>query len=1006
MQLLPNQREFLAADALTSNHDTQAVLLTAPAGFDLSAAIEALYQRHDALRLRFTFADGLWQAEEAPLTAAMISESCVCETLPEDPRLQSSLIGERCAHYLRSLNITDGPVFRAVHFQSRAEQPGRLFLVADHLVVDDVSWRVLLRDLDAAYRQTSSGGPARTSKNSTYQEWSEALTAYATSEALQRERDYWHDNSAKKVEPWPVPPLSKDAACYASVRSVPLQLSVADTTALLKDCTTTYHTNVTELLLSAICVALREWSGQTSVRMTLEEDGREDLFASVDVSETVGCFTTRYPLVLDNEAPELSAVIKSVKEQYRAVPYHGIGYGLLRDLAGDEVLADADPSFLLFRYQGELHQVMHSVDPHRLRSHALTLSGAVAAGALRFKLEYSERQYSQETMQSLVGHLEEALQALIAHAREPEAGYYTPSDFPLARIDQSTLDEWQTTYAIDQLYPATAMQKGMLFHSLLDQAAYVTQLYSTIAGDVQLPLLRQAWQTVVDRHAMLRTIFVGAGEAQHQLVLKHASLWWQEEDLRGLSGGEQNARFEEYRQKDRARGFSPLEAPLMRLSLFRLNEEQYRLLWSHHHSLIDGWAIRLVFGEVMQVFAALSAGLKPVLPPVAEYARYVEWLLKQDQEQASRYWQTYLADVEGVTRLPYDAPGRERERIHETTEVSLSAGHMAQLQALAKRHHTPVNTLLQWAWGLVLKSYAGEQQVVFGAVLSGRFAEVAEVERMVGLTINSIPVVVSFAGNESLAEPIRRLHSGFQQSQKYAYLPLTEIQKQSRLNFATPLFVSMLVFENFARDLTNAVADGAASIKIGEFGAHLEDTYPLVLSMFQGESLQVTSRYFGDLLAAATVRRMLDQFVFVLQQLPQCQTVMQIKLLPGEAERQQLREWNDTEREYGRDRSIAAVFEEQVRERPEAMAVVFGEQGLTYAELNQRANQLGHYLRELGVGPEVCVGLCVERSLEMIVGMLGILKAGGAYVPLDPSYPTERLAYMLRDAGVVIVLTQ
>ncbi|HEY3579053.1 MAG TPA: amino acid adenylation domain-containing protein, partial [Pyrinomonadaceae bacterium] len=1006
MQLLPSQREFLAADALTSNHDTQAVLLTAPAGFDLSAAIEALYQRHDALRLRFAFFDGEWQVEEAPLTAAMISNSCVFETLPEDPKLQGSSIGERCAHYLRSLDITHGPVFRAVHFQSRAEQPGRLFLVAHHLVVDDVSWRVLLRDLDAAYRQTSTGGPSQRDKNSSYQQWAEALTAYATSEVLERERDYWHDNAARKIEPWPVSPLSKDATCYASVLSVPLQLSVADTTALLNDCTATYHTNVNELLLAAVYVALREWSGQTSVRVTLEENGREKLFPQIDVSETVGCFTTRYPLVLNSEAPNLSTVIKSVKEQYRAVPHQGIGYGLLRYVAGDESLKEAEPPLLLFKYQGALNQVMHSVDPHRRRSHALSLSGVVAADALRFKLEYSERQYSQETMQSLVDHLGESLRALIAHSREPEAGYYTPSDFPLVTIEQSTLDEWQTTYAIEQLYPATAMQKGMFFHSLLDQAAYVTQLYSTIEGDVQLPLLRQAWQTVVDRHAMLRTIFIGTGEAQHQLVLKRASLFWQEEDLCGLSADEQNARFEEYRQNDRARGFSPLEAPLMRLSLFRLSQEEYRLLWSHHHSLIDGWAIRLVFGEVMQVYAALNEGVTPVLPPVAEYARYVEWLLKQDQEKASRYWQTYLANVEGVTRLPYDAPGSEHARIHETLEVSLSAADMAQLQVLAKRHHTTVNTLLQLAWGVVLKSYAGEKQVVFGAVLSGRFAEVAEVERMVGLTINSIPVVGNFAGNESLAEPIRRLHSGFQQSQKYAYLPLTEIQKQSRLSKGAPLFESLLVFENFARDLSNAVTDDAASIRIGEFGAHLQDTYPLVLSMFQGESLQVTCRYFGDLFGAATVRRMLDQFIYVLQQLPQCQTVTEIKLLSNDAARQQLQEWNDTEREYGRERSIAAVFEEQVRERPEAIAVVIGEQSLTHAELNQRANQLGHYLRELGVGPELCVGVCVDRSLEMILGMLGILKAGGAYVPLDPGYPTERLAYMLRDAGVVVVLTQ
>ena len=1004
MELLPIQREFFETDARSCDHHNQAVLLTAPAGLDLPVVVAALYEHHDALRLRFVFANDIWQAVQESLTASMISESCVIETLPEDPGLQSNFIRERCAHYLPGLDITHGPLFRAVHLQGHAEKQGRLLLVVHHLVSDDVSWRVLLRDLDAAHR--NGGLSQRTSKNSSYQQWGEALTAYTMSDALQRERDYWHDNCAKKVNRWPVPPLSEEAACYASVRNVPVQLSVAETATLLKNCTATYHTGINELLLSAVYLALRHWSGETRVRITVEEQGREDLFPDIDVTETAGCFTTRYPLVLQSETREFPAVIKSVKEQYRAVPHHGIGYGLLRYAAGDEAFIDADPPVLLFRYSGELNQVMRSVDPQRLRSHALCLNGSVVQGALRFQLEYSERQYSKQTMAVLAGHLEEALRGLITHLQEDGAGYYTPSDFPLATVDEATLDEWQETYDIEQLYPATAMQKGMFFHSLLDRAAYVTQLYSTIEGDLQLPLLRQAWQTVVERHAMLRTIFVGDGEEQHQLVIKRVLLPWYEEDLRGMSAEKQRERFEEYRQKDRELGFARTQAPLMRLGVFRLDDNQYRLWWSHHHSLLDGWSIRLVFSEVMQAYAALNAGLNPVLPPVAEYARYVEWLLGQDKEQAYRYWQTYLANVETVTRLPYDTHARQQRPIHETQEVSLGAGETAQLSALAKRHHTTVNTLLQLAWGLVLQGYAGEKEVVFGTVLSGRFAEVPEVERMVGLCINSIPVVVSVNGNESLAESIKRLHSMFQQSQQYGYLPLTEIQKQSGLSKGTPLFESLLVFENLALDLTTDTAAAVGPVRIGEFGANIQDTYPLVLSTFQGEALQVLCRYFGDQLSAATVRRMLDQLISVLQQLPNCEAITDIELFLSEDERQQLQEWNETEREYGRERSIAAVFEEQVRQRPGEIAVVMGERSLSYKELNQRANQLGHYLRDLGVRPEVCVGLCVERSLEMIVGMLGILKAGGAYVPVDASYPTDRLVYMLADAGVAVMLTQ
>jgi amino acid adenylation domain-containing protein len=526
-----------------------------------------------------------------------------------------------------------------------------------------------------------------------------------------------------------------------------------------------------------------------------------------------------------------------------------------------------------------------------------------------------------------------------------------------------------------------------------------------IEGDVQLPLLQQAWQTVIARNAVLRTVFVGEGEQQHQLVVKRVSLPWYEEDLRSLTAEEQSARFEEYREADRARGFAPAEAPLMRLSLFRLKDDVYRLLWSHHHTLLDGWSISLVYGEVMQTYAALNEGLRSPLPPVAEYARYIEWLQAQDSEKARRYWQTYLADVETVTPLPYDTQLGQQQTNHQMQEASLSAADTAQLSALAKTYHTTVNTLLQLAWGIVLQRYSNEKTVVFGSVISGRLAEVAEIERIVGLCINSIPVVLSSDGNESLADAIARLQSSFRQSQGYGYLPLMEIKKQSRLSGATPLFETLLAFERYALDLTMATPDRAGSVRMGEFGAYLQDTFPITLSLWQHESIQVTCKYFADRFSATTIARMLDHFIRVLQQLPTCRTLTDINLLT-EAETAHVQAAAHGPRvEYPRAGFIHKSFEAQAELRPEAVALVFGDRQLSYRELNDQANQLAHYLQSRGVGPETIVGICLERSLEMIVSLLGVLKAGAAYLPLDPDYPPERLSFMLADAAVPVLLT-
>jgi non-ribosomal peptide synthase protein (TIGR01720 family) len=859
LPLLPIQREFLAANQPSYAHNNQSVLLAVPPGFRpqmLHAIVEALYRCHDALRLRFTYVDGRWQALHLPLTASMVSESCVFETLPDDPSLQSHFISERCQHYQRSLDIGQGPLLRAVYFQGHDQ--GRLFLVIHHLVVDGVSWRILLGDLEEAYGQLCEGKPIQMAlKTSSYQQWAHALAEYSTSPALQRERAYWHDTWTNAAASWPVTPLSTTPALHASTRSVLVELSEEETAALLTECPRAYHTGINELLLSALYWGMRWWSGQTRLRIALEGHGREDLFEALDTTRTVGCFTTKYPLVLGSEDGEIGAVIKAVKEQYRAVPHHGIGYGLLQYMAGDEALMAAEavnPPALLFNYLGRFDQTMtadsafamatestgESVDPQGIRTHALNLNGLVGGGRLRFLLDYSEAQYAEETVAELARQIEQGLRMVIAHCLEVGEGDYTPSDFPLSTVDQGVLDQWQRAYEIENLYPSTAMQKGMLFHSLLEQEAYVTQLYPTLEGDLRLPLLRQAWETIIERYAIFRTIFIGEGELQHQLVLKHASLPWHEEDWRMLSEDEQKTRFEEYRQADKARGFDVTQPPLMRISAFRLGDRRYQLLWSHHHSLLDGWSVPLVYRDAMVVYEALAQGRAAGKATAPEYARYIEWLLGQDKEEAREYWRSYLAEVDVVTPLPMSKRAGDGRPRHDSQVVSLSAGDTAELKGLAKRYQTTINTLVQLAWGILLQRYSGEKEVMFGAVISGRSAEVEGIESMVGLFINTIPVVVRFGEERRLEGLTAELHRTFQESQSYGYLPLTEIQKQSRSSKGRALFESLLVFENYPLDSAMGEETSAALVRIEKVGMDVQDTYPIALGVFQGEGLEVT----------------------------------------------------------------------------------------------------------------------------------------------------------------------
>ncbi len=396
----------LAAQLETASRleEAEAVLLTAPAGLDLwlHPIVESIYRRHDALRLRFT------DSKEA---RHVVAESCVIETLPEDPSLNADFIDERCGYYQRSLETTHGPLFRAVYLQAPDQGQSYLLLVTHHLIVDDVSWRALLRDLDDVYRQLHARGSIEfPAEELSYKEWGQTLATYEKSDALQRECTDWHDNNTA---------------------TVPLALTTDEMEVLLNDCPATYHAELNELLLAGVYLGLRQWSGQSSVRLMLEEHGSEDLFPEIDVAEIVGCFITSYPLLLDNPDGAIAAVIEALKEQYRALPRYGMGYGLLGHAADDELLSAAaviDPGALLFNQQSDLNQSLNtisifavageymsdSVGPQASRGHALCLTAEVGATVLRLRLDYDESRYSEETIAALARSIEEALRALIA----------------------------------------------------------------------------------------------------------------------------------------------------------------------------------------------------------------------------------------------------------------------------------------------------------------------------------------------------------------------------------------------------------------------------------------------------------------------------------------------------------------------------------------------------------------------------------------------------------------
>jgi amino acid adenylation domain-containing protein len=562
---------------------------------------------------------------------------------------------------------------------------------------------------------------------------------------------------------------------------------------------------------------------------------------------------------------------------------------------------------------------------------------------------------------------------------------------------------------VEDVYPLAPVQEGVLFHSLLEAGSgvYHAQFTCVVQG-LQVATFKEAWQRIMDRHPVLRTAFVWKSvDRPMQIVGRRIRVSIALEDWRGLDSADQIEKYEHYLREDRERGFDVGKAPLLRLALFQLADETYRFVWSHHHLLLDGWASAIVLKEVFVCYDALLRGSELSLPPQRPFRDYIAWLRRQDMAKAEAYWRHALAGFTTPTPFAIDRKHTDQsgDGGYSKQTAQLSPGTTARLQEIARHEQLTLNTVVQGAWALLLSRYTRLPEVVFGSVVSGRPPALSGVEAMVGLFINTLPVRVKIDDRQATLEWLRLLQTQQAEMREYEYSPLVEIQRWSEVAAGAPLFESYVVFQNYPID--EDLKDKIDGLVVSEVESIERSSYPLVVAVTPGRKLTLQLFFELDRFEGPAIAKTLAHLVTLLEEIaadPE-RRLGELSMLTAK-ERQQLLEWNVPETGYLNDVSIHQLFESQAASTPDATALVFRHERLTYADLNSRANRVAHRLRELGVKPEVRVGLCVERSAEMIVGLLGILKAGGVYVPLDAQHPPERLQYMVQDAGARVLVTQ
>lgn len=1023
MPLLPIQKAFLCQQMTQLDEYNQCVWLSAPSGLPLlfwQCFVEDLVRKHDILRLSFHRQDGRWQASYADWHSGKTAAVLEFHSVPSATK-GAEVAAQRLQALNSSLSLQHGPLFRFAYLDGESAE---LVMVFHHLVIDGVSWRIINQELTTAYQQFVKGETIDLGlKTNSFQYWVEQCQQQLLQGTLQQEKALWTTQLARPVS---VLPTDMDGVLpyVGTTEKVTITLTVAQTEQLFAAAGRAYGATANEVLLTLLVQALGQlWSIDT-LRVDMESHGRFPFDDDTDLSQTLGWFTSIYPVTLNAAGADLGAALIDVKDSVRRIPRGGIGFGLLSGSQQEPIFENFCPAEIEFNYLGVFRQLATDgpfgvarlnyssyEGLERLRTYKLGCNALLLDDGLKLDIDYSNCQYHAETMDRLVQLFLQAAAAMAHHCLAITQRHYTPGDFRWVNVSVDDLRLWQAEYGeISALYPCSPMQQGMIFHSLMDEQE---QIYNSVTqmqlrGILDKQAFVTAWQVVITRHPMLRTRFVGLDrEVFIQLVTPDLSPDWQWLDISEQTWSQQAQVLASARLDSKKKPFSLDKGPLMRFTLLQTAAEHYQLLWTYHHVILDGWCLPLIFEQVLRAYRQLLAGEQIDTTSVDNYDNYLVWLQQQDQAAALVHWAeslqgVALPTVTGANNLPetYGQPSG-----YDAVEIALPPAQLTRLESVAKAHHCTLNTLVQLAWACLNHRYSQQAEIVFGTTVAGRPTEVAGIEQMIGLFINTLPVKVSFSAGQTLHCLIKQISDSIQLANDHSYIPLYKIQQQ--VHGEGPIFESLVVFENYPLDKAQLAAVCANTLEVTDIYVEEQTNYPLTLIATPGAQLDLQLVFKQTEYTKERAQQMLDSVANILLSMLEQQNppIAALELFKPQAMIELVDRWNDTAQVVEQGVALHQLFERQVDLTPDAVAVVSKQGCLSYNQLELAANQLSHILIAKGVKPGDYVPVCIPRGHDMVVAVLAVLKAGAAYVPLEPGLPVARKLSIMADIEATVMVT-
>lgn len=1029
--LLPIQSWFFSLDLANPNHWNQAVEFAFPSKIEvvhLNAALLKIYNGHDLLRCRFLLqGDGVIPEVMQKTTSADLLK--VIDTkLP----LQAEAIHDLLKQQQERFDIAQGRLFGALLL--RTPDCERLFLFAHHLCVDAVSWQVILRELNQVYLQFSEN-KITDARRKSISVWHLAskLNHDDYLQSIGPERHFWRSQLQGNFGRFPLNG-SVEENLEKNAQEVIWQANEKDSARLLA-LISKLNVSPQEVLLLAFTQALQESFSASRWLINLEHHGRTGIGQEIDLSQTIGWFTSIYPIAIDLSDTQMDEVaqLKCIRQTLKSIPYNGINYQILKEKGA---LSNEQAS-ICFNYLGQLRAsrneenelfsiVSMAAGNERasvnVRPHLLDVNSLFKDGRLQVYWIYPASLMGRELLDQLITCFAEKLGGLLG-VLGAQKTILVPADFDGVSISQKGVDMLAAQCgSIYELAPATAVQQGFLFHHLRyrDSGDYLTQLTWDLTGELDLDRYRAAWQSVYDKFTMLRTGFVlGHVDVPHQFATAFIKLPLVEHDWRSLSEKAQDKALTELIDSDRRQGFNIYQPPLSRLYVVRLKNNVYKTIWSYDHTIMDGWSLSLMLSILFKYYEGSADQNEPVDSQFYEYAKRLPCYITKKRQEGQQFWGAYLNNFESSTQLPMLLEAQSEKSGGQEIYHTLTEAVSDQVRQFSRENGFTINTVVQASWAIMLSHYGKSEDVVFGVTVSGRSVNYPNIQKMAGMFINTLPLRVNTGGNEEILTWLGTLQKNMRDVGEYEAFSLADLGELSNKNIAK-LINSNIVFENYPVEdkiLSNQAGDERVGrLKVSAPEPYIQSGYPLSLIIIPGARLGVKLTYQSQYFSEALMKRYAKQLIEVLTQLSQAtpnqklSSILAKLMTPSDIkfnkESVTMQKMVTAEQKNAK----ALVFESiehYAAQNPTAIALVddVGNQ-LTYHQMESKVLQIAAHLRSLGVQPNQMVGLCAHRSIEAVIAMLAINKAGAAYVPIDHAWPQDRIDFIVNDTGMKHVVCQ